>query len=141
MNLVNAKIRLDPERLFLPLRPVHVSQLHSAVFELENVPDDVTSIVMRVFKLDGVSHFDLPGSRCPSGDAIVYAIGTVFPEAGDARYEIHAYDFKGNPTALGSGTLSTAMAHNGTASSTATGKADAALPDLPAAAPAAPKAP
>jgi len=70
------------------------------------IPDDVTSVVLRIFKTDLTSHYDIPVGRHPNGAGIAYAIGTCFPDVGEAKYEIHAYDAHGNMTALGDGKVS-----------------------------------
>lgn len=105
MNQINATINIDPTRLNIPRRAVFALRYHSVTLELVKVPDDVTSIVFRVFKTDGCSYFDIPAHRRPDGTALVYVIGTCFPDPGDVKYEIHAYDARGNMTALGFGML------------------------------------
>lgn len=106
MNQINATINIDPTRMNRPRRAVFAMRYHSVSLELKNVPDDVTSIVFRVFKTDKHSFFDIPAMRRPDGTALVYVIGTCFPDAGDVKYELHAYDSRGNMTALGFGTVS-----------------------------------
>ena len=104
MEQVNARITLNLERLDRLLPPWHARALHSFVAVFSNVPEDCTSIVCRVFKVDGVSHYDIPCDECPAG-ARAYVIGTCFPDAGTAKYELHAYDAEGYMTALGEGQI------------------------------------
>jgi len=108
MNLINLTISLRPDRLEASLPTIHARQLHSFTVGLTSVPDDVTSIVLRIFKTDLVTHFDIPVGRHPRGAGIAYAIGTCFPDVGAAKYEIHAYDARGNMTALGAGKVEVA---------------------------------
>lgn len=102
-NQVNQVIQLSPERLDRTLATIHARQLHSFVALVVNIPTDVTSVVLRLFKTDRVSHYDIPVNRRPNGTGLAYAIGTCFPDVGASFYEIHAYDARGNMTALGEG--------------------------------------
>lgn len=104
MNQVNLRIRLDPERMNFPLPTMHARLLHSFVAEIDNIPDDVTQVVMSVFKTDGVSRFDVPVSRRPnSTSGVVYLLPTIYPDTGSSCYEVRAIDARGNETALGEG--------------------------------------
>ena len=109
MNLVNARIRLNPQQLNFPLPTMYARQLHSFVAAVENIPDDVTLVVVSVFKVDGVSRFDAPVSRRPnSASGVVYFLPTIFPEVGASRYEVRATDAYGHETALGGGLVEVA---------------------------------
>lgn len=103
MNQVNANLILAPTRLNRPLPTLYAKQLRSFVVALSNIPDDVTSVVIRVFKLNRAAFFDVPCGRKPDGTAVCYIIGTCFPAAGSSDYEVSGFDAKGNPTALGGG--------------------------------------
>lgn len=104
MNQVNLKIRLDPERMNFPLPTMYARLLHSFVVEIENIPDDVTQVVVSVFKTDGVSRFDVPVSRKPgTTSGVAYLLPTVFPDKGSSFYEVRATDARGNETAFGGG--------------------------------------
>lgn len=104
MNQVNLRIRLDPERMNFPLPTMHARLLHSFVAEVENIPDDVTTLILSVFRTDGVSRFDVPVSRRPnSTSGVVHLLPTVFPDKGSSRYEVRATDARGYETALGEG--------------------------------------
>lgn len=107
MNQVNATVDINPQRLNFPLPTLHAKQLHSFVAEIRNIPDDSTSAVLRLFRTDRQSHFEIPISRNGGGSStgIAYIVGTCFPDAGHSFYEIHAYDAHGNCTAFGNGSL------------------------------------
>ena len=109
MNLVNARIRLNPQQLNFPLPTMYARQLHSFVAAVENIPDDVAQIIVSVFKVDGVSRFDVPVSRRPnSASGVVHFLPTMFPDKGSTRYEVRASDARGYETALGSGLVDVA---------------------------------
>lgn len=104
MNQANIVVTLDPTRLNRPLPLWYARQVHSFVARFRNIPDDVTNVMVRVFKPDGVSYFDIPVNRsAESSEGIAYVWPMVFETAGESKYEVHAYDYKGNPTALGKG--------------------------------------
>ena len=108
MEQTNARITLDVARLNRPLATMYPRRLHSFVAQFKGIPEDCTSVICRVFKTDGVSHFDIPVAIGGDGAGTAYIIGTCFPEMGAAKYEVHAYDYNGNMTALGSGTIAIA---------------------------------
>jgi len=119
MNQVNAIVRVNVSRLNWPLQPFHARQFQSFRVKVVNVPGDVSSLRLRVFKPSG-GFFELPGNVHVDGSWTIYAIGTCFPEVGSAGYELRAEDSRGNPTALGSGTLDIgSFSANAAASSTA----------------------
>lgn len=104
-TLHNLTIELTPERLNRRLATMHARQLHSFTARLVRIPTDVTSVVLRIFRPVG-GFYDIPVSLRPDGSTgIAYAIGPCFPEVGEAKYEVHAYDARGNATALGVGLL------------------------------------
>ena len=103
MNLINANLILAPTRLNRPLPTLYTRRFHSFTVQLSNVPDDVTSVSFRIFTVGGGAYFDTPCGRRPDGSALVYLIGTCFPDSGSTRYEIHGFDSHGNSTALGMG--------------------------------------
>lgn len=106
-TLYNQTIELQPDRLNCHLAKMNARQLHSFTARLVNVPTDVTSVVLRVFRPALGGFYDIPVSLRPNGSTgIAYVIGTCFPEVGEAKYEVHAYDAHGNATALGVGLLS-----------------------------------
>lgn len=106
-TLYNQVIELSPDRLDRHLARMHARQLHSFTARLVHVPTDVTSVILRVFRPAPGGFYDIPVSLRPNGSTgIAYVIGTCFPEVGEAKYEIHAYDAHGNSTALGVGLLS-----------------------------------
>lgn len=104
MNQINATINLDSKRLNVPRVPIHPRLGHSFAVELVNAPDDVLDVFVRIFRPDG-SYFDFPANERPNGVWLVYIIGTAFTTVGSSVYEIHATDARGNPTALGFGTV------------------------------------
>lgn len=103
MNQINANLIVAPTRLNRPLPTLYVRKLHSFTALISNIPDDNTSVVLRIFKVGNAAFFDIPCGRKPDGSAIAYAIGTCFPDLGSSHYEIHGFDAKGNSTALGTG--------------------------------------
>jgi len=106
MNLTNLTIRLNPRKLNSQLPTIEARALHSFVVAVVNIPDDVTGVVLSVFKTDGVSRFDTPVSRRPGHPGgICHLLPTVFPEVGTSRYEVRATDSRGYETALGEGTV------------------------------------
>lgn len=106
-TLHNLTIELHPDRLDKLLWKMNARQLHSFTARLVGIPTDVTSVVLRIFRPNVGGFFDIPVSLRPNGSTgIAYVIGTCFPEVGEAKYEIHAYDAHGNATALGVGLLS-----------------------------------
>lgn len=106
-TLHNLTIELSPDRLNRRLEKMNARQLHSFTARLVQVPTDVTSVVLRVFRPVLGGFYDIPVSLRPNGSTgIAYVIGTCFPEVGEAKYEVHAYDARGNQTALGVGRLS-----------------------------------
>lgn len=100
---INARIKLNPERLNFPLSMIYARVGHSFVLLVEKVPEDCTDPFVRIFRPDG-AYFDIPGNIGEDG-CLFYIIGTCFPFVGNAYYEIHATDASGNPTALGEGML------------------------------------
>ena len=104
MELYNAIIKLDTERLNFPRPTLHARQLHSFTAIIRDIPDDVTDVILRIYKIDRQAHFDIPVSRRgESAQGEAYIIGTCFPDCGTSYYEIHAYDSRGNATSLGRG--------------------------------------
>lgn len=102
MEQTNAIINLAPSRLNFPLAPIYPRRGHSFVFDLRDAPADVTRLFVRIFRPNG-AYFDVPANWHEDGRYTAYAIGTCFPDIGCCRYEIHASDYRGNPTALGEG--------------------------------------
>ena len=100
---MNARIKLNPERLNFPLPMIYARTGHSFRILAEKFPEDCTAPYIRVFRPDG-AYFDIPGNIGEDG-CIFYIIGTCFPLVGHASYEIHATDSEGNPTAIGEGKL------------------------------------
>lgn len=103
MNQINANLIVAPTRLNRPLPTLYARRLRSFTAAISNIPDDVTSVSVRIFNVGAASFYDIPCGRRPDGTAIVNIIGTCFPTAGSSSYEIHAFDALGNPTALGMG--------------------------------------
>lgn len=103
MDQINANLIVAPTRLNRPLPTLYARKLHSFTALITNIPDDNVSIVLRVFTINDASFFDIPCGRRPDGTAKAYCIGTCFPSIGSSHYEIHGFDVKGNPTALGVG--------------------------------------
>lgn len=104
MDQLNAIITCRATRLGLDAETIEARVGHSSRIGLKCVPDDITRIVLRVFRMDG-SYHDIPANRHPNGNCTVYVIGTCFPAVGTARYEVHALDARGNPTAIAAGKL------------------------------------
>jgi len=101
MEQINANLILAPTRLNRPLPTLYARKFQSFTALLTNVPDDVTSVTVRIFS--GAGFFDIPASRRQDGTATAYIIGTCFTTNGSSKYEIHGIDAHGNPTALGMG--------------------------------------
>lgn len=105
MEQINAYIELSPQRLVRPLATAFPRRGHSFVFAFTRAPADVIGLFVRVFRPNG-AYFDVPANwHSELRYHSAYAIGTCFPDVGDARYEVHATDARGNPTALGAGAL------------------------------------
>ena len=104
MDQYNAIINCRPSDLSHENERICVRLGHSIRAAVKSVPDDVTDVFLRVFKPDG-SYFDFPTNERPNGIHTVYVIGTAFPDVGESRYEVHASDALGNPTAIASGRL------------------------------------
>lgn len=104
MDQVNAIVDCDVTRLNFPLSPFYVRRYKSFVALLRRVPADVQSVKIRVWKAGEPNvYYDFPCNPKPNGEWLCYIIGTAFPEAGAARYEVHATDARDNPTAIGCG--------------------------------------
>jgi len=103
MNQINANLILAPTRLNRPLPTLYARVLHSFVCSLSNIPDDVYSVVVRVFKTNGTEYFDVPCGRSRGGVSTATLAPGCFPTVGSSHYEIHGYDAQGNATALGMG--------------------------------------
>lgn len=102
--LYNQTIEIRPDRLDVQLAKLHARQLHSFTARLVGLPTDVTGVFIRLFSAQGGGFFDVPVSLRPNGTTgICYLIGTCFPDVGEVRYEVHAFDARGNATALGAG--------------------------------------
>lgn len=104
MDQLNAIVTCRVARLGRDSETVEVRAGHSARIGIRGAPDDITRVVLRVFRPDG-SYHDIPANRHPNGNCTAYVIGTCFPETGTARYEVHALDARGNPTAIAAGRL------------------------------------
>lgn len=107
MEQTNATVRVDAARLNFPLAPLHARAGHSFRVLLAGVPADVEGVYVRLFRPDG-AYYDVRANEHASGAWTAYAVGTCFPAAGQSSYEVHAEDARGNPTALGAGTLDVA---------------------------------
>ena len=105
MNQYNAIVKLCPYRLNFPLVTFHARLLRSFVVLFKNIPDDVTSVSVRVFTVGKGAFFDIPVGRRPDGTGVAYIIGTAFPSVGSSEYEVSGFDAKGNATALGTGLI------------------------------------
>lgn len=104
MNQVNAIIRLNPKRLNFPLATLYPLLLHSHVVQIDNIPDDVTSVMLTVFKVNDSAYFNIPVARRPgTSTGYAYILPTCFPAIGSTKYEVHAYDSRGYATGLGAG--------------------------------------
>ena len=103
MDQINAIIHCQPGNLARPTAKLTARQGASFVLGAKNVPDDVTQVYLRIFRPDG-AYYDIPGNAHAAGRTF-YAIGTCFPDVGSARWELHATDARGNPTALAFGPL------------------------------------
>lgn len=107
MEQTNATVRVDAARLNFPLAPLHARAGHSFRMLLAGVPADVEGVYVRLFRPDG-AYYDVRANEHAGGAWTAYAVGTCFPAAGRSSYEVHAEDARGNPTALGAGTLDVA---------------------------------
>ena len=106
MDQVNAIIDIDVTRLNFPLRPMYARRYKSFVALIRNAPDDLQAVKIRVWKAGTENcYYDFPCNPKPDGSWRSYIIGTAFPDVGASRYEVHATDAKGNPTALGRGEI------------------------------------
>lgn len=99
----NARVRVNPRELGRPLDTLQARFGSSFSLEVVDVPEDVSTVFVRVFRAAADAYFDCPATQNDNGDWNCYIIGTTFPDVGDAVYEIHATDADGNPTSLGSG--------------------------------------
>jgi len=104
MDQYNAIINCRTRNLGLDAETVTARKGHSIRVAVKSAPDDVTALFVRVFKPNG-AYFDFPANMRPSGVWTCQIIGTAFPDEGEARYEVHATDSAGNPTAIATGAL------------------------------------
>ncbi len=113
MELCNARIEIRPTRLNFPLPPWHVAQLSAFHVELRGVPDDVTGLEIHVGVPGAESHYVVPCALHPDGRCTACAIPGVFPNAGQAQYEVVAFDAGGHETFLGEGAVIIAARESG----------------------------
>lgn len=103
MDQVNAVVVVNPKRLNVPTVTFKARVGHSFVAVIRGVPDDCTGVYLRVFSIGG-SYYDIPANYHPGDkDYVAYIVGTSFPKVGEFRYEVHAFDYQGNRTALAEG--------------------------------------
>lgn len=127
----NAIISLNVRELARPLQPIQARFASSCSVKFVNTPEDAFCLYLRLFRADAPDgYFDCPCNQDANGDWTCYVIGTCFTAAGDAKYEVHATDEYGNPTALGAGTIRIApFTVGGDAPSQGTEISVATLPD------------
>ena len=105
MEQTNAVIRCDVERLDSMLRPMNARQGHNFVVRLQNVPEDVSGVFVRLFKMDGVAYYDVTAHEHSGCGWVCRIPAACFPTAGKSRYEVHATSADGQPAAIGEGRL------------------------------------
>lgn len=106
------EIKIDDSRLDLPLRPLRVGRLSSAVLALRGVPRDVAAVSVRVGRTadpgTGEARPDLSAAadRRDGGRWGCYLSPFHFPDAADGlEYHVVGADENGNARWLGTGTL------------------------------------
>ena len=104
MEMYNAIIDIDVERLNLPRRPIFVRQSHAHALKLRGVPADVTNVYVRLFRANG-AYFDVAAHEHPDGTYSVRIPSGTLPDVGEFPYEVHARDRMNDSVALGEGTL------------------------------------
>lgn len=121
MNTPYSTIRLNPDRLDLPLIPLYAGKLSSAVWFITNVPDDIEGLAIQIGRTpDPTTHqprdnftaaATLVASQGIGGAAHVslwkcYLSPFYFPDAATAlEYHIIGTDAEANPRWLGTGQL------------------------------------
>lgn len=103
MDQINGTVECDVGHLYRQPAKLFARQGASYVLAAKRIPGDLTQVFLRVFRPDGAYH-DIMGNEHPFYRSF-YVIGTCFPQAGEAYWEIHATDARGNPTAVASGPL------------------------------------
>lgn len=110
MDQVNATVDCDVARLNIPLRPWFARAGHGFVALLRRVPADVQGVYCRVFTNMGgnggaVAFVDVAALEHADGSWQVRCPATVFPAAGEFKYEVHGVAADDQPCALGEGRL------------------------------------
>jgi len=105
MELCNAIIKVRPERLNFPLAPWYAAQLGAFHFALCGVPADVTGVEIHVGVPGDTSHYVVPCVLHADGRWTGSASPGVFPDAGNTKYEVVAFDAAGNGVYLGEGVV------------------------------------
>lgn len=103
MELCNAVIRIKPERLNHPLVPWYAGQLSAFHFALRDAPSDITGAEIHVGVPNDTTHFVVPCVLHANGEWTGYASPGVFPDAGQTKYEVVAFDAAGHEVWLGEG--------------------------------------
>lgn len=102
---MNAKIKVQVNRLNFPLPTLFARQFSAYRATLENVPADVSGVFLRLVKADNVAFNDFPGvPLATSSSAWRVAVPAVsFLETGSFFYELHGENEDGEKVALGRG--------------------------------------
>ena len=99
-NIVHTIVRLRPDRLDIPLQKVTVGLFGSAHLMVVGIPEDVTETRISLTSPSD-SAFEVDVGE--GGKA--YVEPGMLDLAGEGTYHVWATDAHGNPTPLGSGTL------------------------------------
>lgn len=107
MNTIHIHAR--PDRLYMPLEPLAVGRLSSAVATVGgDIPDDIETLAAVVQYPDGdsVGTYTAAGTKQADGRWRVYFAPAYFPTGSQSlRYDLVGTDSQGNPRWLGSGVL------------------------------------
>lgn len=98
-------IRVDVERLALPLATIDVRQACAYPVRISGVPREVSNVQLTVISVEGGAFSPIPASIDAEGTWKVKLPPMMFPAVGCCHYEVWGLDSDGDKFALGRGAI------------------------------------
>ena len=98
-------IRVDVERLALPLATIDVRRACAYPVRISGVPRAVSNVQLTVISVDGDAFNPIPASIDAEGNWKVKLLPMMFPAVGCCHYEVWGLDSDGDKFALGRGCI------------------------------------
>lgn len=105
MTCYNTEITLDIQNLHRPRRTMQVMQFCGTKLFVRAVPADAIALSVVVFKPTGKHYAPIPLRQDANGDWQGFVIGTCFPDAGEAKYQLQYTDAENHICAGGKGKI------------------------------------